>query len=162
MAAEHQEAQESWSEEGGGGGEAVSDSTAESQEVARLQMELLRLQYENEELEALKSELEWRKRSERKEIEELGEEMATMQTLYQYRTYSVDSSESSSDEHSNDVEEAEELRKKLSALIRDNKELEEKRMALCEKIQEERSACIQLRVDIKVEQEKMRRRNNMP
>ena len=37
MAAEHQEAQESWSEEGGGGGEAGSESTAESQEVARLQ-----------------------------------------------------------------------------------------------------------------------------
>ena len=51
-------------------------------------MELLRLQFENEELESLKSELEWRKRSERKEIKQLGEEMATMQTLYQYRSVS--------------------------------------------------------------------------
>jgi len=128
-------------------------------EVSRLQMELLRLQFENEELESLKSELEWRKRSERKEIKQLGEEMATMQTLYQYRTYSVDSSESSSDEHSNDLEEVEELRRKLACLIRDNKELEEKRLALCDKIQQERSACVQLRVEIKLEQERIRKRN---
>ena len=32
---------------------------------------------------------------ERREIAELHEEIATMQTLYQYRTYSVDSSEDS-------------------------------------------------------------------
>ena len=32
---------------------------------------------------------------ERREISELHEEIATMQTLYQYRTYSVDSSEDS-------------------------------------------------------------------
>ena len=127
----------------------------EARLVEQLQLELLKLKFENEELEALKSELEWRKRSERKEMEELREEMATMQTLYQYRTYSVDSSESSSDEHSNDVEETEELRRKLTSLIRENQELEEKRMALCEKIQEERSACIQLRVEIKVEQERI-------
>ena len=85
---------------------AAAADTDDPAEVERLQTELLRLQYENEELEALKSELEWRKRSERKEIKQLGEEMATMQTLYQYRTYSVDSSESSSDDQ-NDVEEVE-------------------------------------------------------
>jgi hypothetical protein len=33
----------------------------------------------------LKSELERRKRSERNEMEDLREEIATMQTLYQYR-----------------------------------------------------------------------------
>ena len=52
-----------------------------------------------------------------------------------------------------------ELRRKLAGLIRDNKELEEKRMALCDKIQQERSACVQLRVEIKLEQERIRKRN---
>ena len=43
------------------------------------------MQFEFEELMALKSELERRKRSERNEMEDLREEIATMQTLYQYR-----------------------------------------------------------------------------
>jgi len=50
-----------------------------------LQWEALRLQFEYEELMGLKSELERRKRSERNEMEDLREEIATMQTLYQYR-----------------------------------------------------------------------------
>merc|ERR1711976_837132 len=92
------------------------------------------------------------------------EEIATMQTLYQYRTYSVDSSESSSDEGNEDKdvrEEVEELNKVLSDLVRENRELEEKRLQLCQKIQEERSACINLRVQIRLEQERiLRRRDN--
>jgi hypothetical protein len=133
----------------------------EEKRIEELQLELLRVKFENEELEQYKKELEWRKRSERKEMEELREEMATMQTLYQYRTYSVDSSENSSDEGSdkeNVREEAEELTKVLSDLKRENRELEEKRSELCQKIQDERSACIQLRVQIKVEQERIGRK----
>ena len=133
----------------------------EEKRIEELQLELLKVKFENEELEAYKKELEWRKRSERKEMEELREEMATMQTLYQYRTYSVDSSENSSDEGSdkdNVREEAEELAKVLSDLKRENRELEETRAELCKKIQDERSACIQLRVQIKVEQERIERR----
>ena len=53
--------------------------------VDELQMEALRLKLEYDELMAVKSELEQRKQSERKEMEELREEIATMQTLYQYR-----------------------------------------------------------------------------
>ena len=44
-----------------------------------------RLKLEYDELMAVKSELEQRKRSEFKEMEDLREEIATMQTLYQYR-----------------------------------------------------------------------------
>ena len=58
-----------------------------------LQWEALRLQFEYEELMALKSELERRKRSERNEMEDLREEIATMQTLYQYRYFAWTSSE---------------------------------------------------------------------
>ena len=139
----------------------TQENDEEERRIEELQLELLRVKFENEELEALKGELEWRKRSERKEMEELREEMATMQTLYQYRTYSVDSSENSSDEGSdkdNVREEAEELGKILSDLKRENKELEDKRAELCKKIQDERTACINLRVQIKVEQERIDRR----
>lgn len=111
---------------------------------------------------ALKSELERRKRSERNEMEDLREEIATMQTLYQYRTYSVDSSESSSDENSDkDVrEEVEELTKVLADLVRENRELEEKRFELCHKIEEERAACVNLRVQIRLEQERIQKKRS--
>ena len=139
---------------------------------------------------ALKSELERRKLAERKEMEELKEELASMHTLYQYRTYSVDSSESSSDEAKEDEEgkakegggrdkeeEVEELSKVLSGLVRENKELEVSyhnnqtfqaqnfyelhpfqttKLELCTKIQEERAACVSLRVQIRVEQERLK------
>ena len=51
---------------------------------------------------------------ERREIGELHEEIATMQTLYQYRTYSVDSSEDS------DVEEEQHQVKKICILFYHN------------------------------------------
>merc|ERR1712141_480331 len=140
---------------------SAREDMEEERRIDELQLELLRVKFENEELEAYKKELEWRERSERKEMEELREEMATMQTLYQYRTYSVDSSENSSEEGSdkeNNKEEVEELAKVLADLKRENRELEEKRAELCQKIQDERSACIQLRVQIKVEQERIERR----
>ena len=102
-----------------------------------LYLEECRARFEYEELMALKSELERRKLAERKEMEELREELASMHTLYQYRTYSVDSSESSSDEGKagdegrvkegggrDKEEEVEELTKVLSGLVRENKELE--------------------------------------
>merc|ERR1712096_72692 len=67
----------------------------EEKTKAALLLEEMRLRFEFEELMTLKGELERRKRTERREIAELQEEIATMQTLYQYRTYSVDSSEES-------------------------------------------------------------------
>ena len=78
-----------------------------------------------------------------------------------FRTYSVDSSESSSDEAAEDKdtnkeEEVEELSKVLSDLVRENRELEEKKDELCQKIQEERAACVNLRVEIRVEEERKR------
>ena len=81
-----------------------------------------------------------------------------------FRTYSVDSSESSSDEanEEKDVrEEVEELTKVLSDLVRENRELEEKRLQLGQKIQEERSACINLRVQIRLEQERIQRKQKL-
>ena len=104
-----------------------------------LYLEECRARFEYEELMALKSELERRKLDERKEMEQLREELASMHTLYQYRTCSVDSSESSDEEAATAAEgsegkakegsrdkeeEVEELSKVLSNLVRENKELE--------------------------------------
>ena len=58
---------------------------AEEANLEELQLEFLRLQLEYDELMAVRNELEQRKRSEYKEMEDLREEIATMQTLYQYR-----------------------------------------------------------------------------
>lgn len=124
-----------------------------------LLLEEMRLRFEFEELMTLKGELERRKRTERREVAELQEEIATMQTLYQYRTYSVDSSEESSEE-----EERERNREQrsvklqlLSRLAGEKRELEEKKLNLQTRLQEERSACLQLRVNIRMEQERIRR-----
>ena len=106
----------------------LSTPTEEDIKVEQLQIECLRLKLEYEELMAVRNELEQRKKSEYKEMEDLREEIATMQTLYHYRTYSVDSSESSSDEGCSDKdvirEEVEELNKVLADLVRENRELE--------------------------------------
>ena len=53
--------------------------------LEELRLEEARTRFEHDELCALKAELEGRKRAERKEMELLREELATMQTLYQYR-----------------------------------------------------------------------------
>jgi len=123
-----------------------------------LLLEELRLKYQYEELLTLKTELERKKRTERREISELEEEIATMQTLYQYRTYSVDSSEEDSD---NDMADTKELRSSLltvlSQLSREKRELEEKKMTLQSRLAAEREACLKLRVNIRLEQERIKR-----
>merc|ERR1712055_157723 len=78
--------------------EARQEALQEEARREALLQEEMRLKFEFEELLNLKSELERRKKTERREINELQEEIATMQTLYQYRTYSIDSSEESSGE----------------------------------------------------------------
>jgi len=119
--------------------------------------EEMKLKYQFEELLNLKSELERKKKMERREIAELHEEIATMQTLYQYRTYSVDSSEDS------DVEEehqqvAEDNRTFLRQLMLDQADLQQKKVFLLDKLETERQVCLNLRVQIRLEQEKLKRR----
>ena len=65
--------------------ERASEKDRSHQQKEALIMEELRLKFEYEELMTMKSELERKKRTERREIAELQEEIATMQTLYQYR-----------------------------------------------------------------------------
>ena len=93
-----------------------------------------------------------------REISELHEEIATMQTLYQYRTYSVDSSEEESDNDQGDTKEQRvEKLKLLNKLSKEKKELEDKKLTLQTKLAEEREACLRLRVNIRLEQERIKR-----
>jgi len=132
----------------------------EEQVKNALLLEEMRLRFEFEELMTLKSELERRKRTERREISELQEEIATMQTLYQYRTYSVDSSEESSEEEEREKnrEQRNVKLKLLARLAEEKRELERKKLNLQNRLQEERSACLQLRVNIRMEQERISRK----
>ena len=128
-----------------------------------LLLEEMRLRFEFEELMTLKGELERRKRTERREVGELQEEIATMQTLYQYRTYSVDSSEESSEEEERERNrEQRSVRLQLLArLSGEKRELEDKKLTLQNRLQEERAACLQLRVNIRMEQERIRRQKGV-
>merc|ERR1719300_2215570 len=160
-----------------------------NQKHESLIIEELRLKFEYEELLTMKSELERKKRTERREITELQEEIATMQTLYQYRTYSVDSSEEDSDNGAlGDTKEQRAVKLKLLAkLAKEKQELEEKKVdssgktcrgkrslsqiegqhsdgtrekkkwTLQGKLAEEREACLRLRVNIRMEQERIKR-----
>jgi len=143
--------------------EALRHREEEEQVKNTLLLEEMRLRFEFEELMTLKSELERRKRTERREVSELQEEIATMQTLYQYRTYSVDSSEESSEEEERERN-REQRNVKLQLLARlaeEKKELERKKLNLQNRLQEERAACLQLRVNIRMEQERIRRQKGM-
>jgi len=130
-----------------------------NQKHEALILEEMRLKFEYEELMTMKSELERKKRTERREITELQEEIATMQTLYQYRTYSVDSSEEDSDNGAlgDTKEQRAEKLKLLAKLAKEKQALEEKKWALQGKLADERAACLRLRVNIRMEQERIRR-----
>lgn len=123
-----------------------------------LLLEEMRLKFEYEELLNLKSELERRKKTERREVAELQEEIATMQTLYQYRTYSVDSSEESGAEEEETQQVQADRIAQLRQLAREQVELEKRKMALLYKLQSEREACVRLRVSIRLEQERLKRK----
>eukprot|EP00088_Acartia_fossae_P037044 TRINITY_DN3823_c0_g1_i10.p1 TRINITY_DN3823_c0_g1~~TRINITY_DN3823_c0_g1_i10.p1 ORF type:complete len:897 (-),score=332.25 TRINITY_DN3823_c0_g1_i10:478-3168(-) len=119
--------------------------------------EEMRLKFQYEELLNLKSELERKKKMERREISELHEEIATMQTLYQYRTYSVDSSEDSDVEEEH-FQQVEDNRAILRELMLEQAELQQKKSFLLDKLDTERQVCLNLRVQIRMEQEKLRKR----
>ena len=136
----------------------TSEEKDKNNQRDNLLVEELYLKFQYEELMTLKSELERKKRTERREISELHEEIATMQTLYQYRTYSVDSSEEESDNDQGDTKEQRvEKLKLLNRLSKEKKELEDKKLTLQTKLAEEREACLRLRVNIRLEQERIKR-----
>jgi len=138
----------------------TSEHQPEHKAVERVQLlqEEMRLKLEYEELLNLKGELERRRKTERREISELQEEIATMQTLYQYRTYSVDSSEESNDEQEENKQAQADKRQLVRQMARTQSELEQKKAFLLNKLEEERTACLQLRVQIRIEQDRIKRK----
>ena len=73
-----------------------------------------------------------------------------MQTLYQYRTYSVDSSEEESDTDLTDTKDhRSSLLTVLSQLSKEKRDLEKKKTSLQTKLAAEREACLKLRVNIR-------------
>ena len=116
------------------------EHSAESAEEAKrsaLLLEEMRLRFEFEEMMNLKSELERRRKTERREIAELQEEIATMQTLYQYRTYSVDSSEESSEEEDGRSQEQRAARLGLlRRLVAEKKQLEASKVEMQVRLEE--------------------------
>ncbi|XP_037079711.1 ralA-binding protein 1-like [Pollicipes pollicipes] len=72
-----------------------------------------------------------------------------METLYKYRTYSVDSSDDPSGEDSDDSDTEEDLVKQLLEIARHNQQLEAKNAQLVRAIHEERRCCQKRRAQIR-------------
>ena len=75
------------------------------------------------------------------------------------RTYSVDSSEEDSDvgEQGETREHRAQRLQQLASLQREKRDLEDKKMALGTRLAEERAACLRLRVNIRLEPERIKR-----
>nr|XP_027216646.1 ralA-binding protein 1-A-like [Penaeus vannamei] len=86
--------------------------------------------------------------AERAEIMRLREEIQEMQTLYGYRTYSYDSSESEGSESDGESDTEEEMLSQLTAVTKANSTIQEENVALTRRIQEEREAVVRLRVQL--------------
>lgn len=101
---------------------------------------------EHEELLSMNHDLMRKLKAERAEITRLREEIQEMQTLYGYRTYSYDSSESDGSESDRESDTEEEMLTRLSHVTKANRLLQEENRALTRRIQEEREAVVQMRV----------------
>ncbi|CAL4069237.1 unnamed protein product, partial [Meganyctiphanes norvegica] len=101
---------------------------------------------EHEELVCMNHELMRKLEAERTEITRLKEEIQEMQTLYGYRTYSYDSSESEGSESEGESDTEEEMISQLESINKSNNILQSNSVALSKRIQEEREAVVRLRV----------------
>lgn len=105
-------------------------------------------QAHHEELLSMNHDLMRKLQAERAEITRLREEIQEMQTLYGYRTYSYDSSETEGSESDGESDTEEEMLTQLSSVTKANASLQEENMALTRRIQEERDAVVHLRVQL--------------
>ncbi|XP_069186767.1 ralA-binding protein 1 isoform X2 [Procambarus clarkii] len=106
------------------------------------------VQAHHEELLSMNHDLMRKLQAERAEITRLREEIQEMQTLYGYRTYSYDSSESEGSESDGESDTEEEMLSQLSSVSKANASLQEENLALTRRIQEEREAVVHLRVQL--------------
>lgn len=103
---------------------------------------------EQEELTSIGSELRKRLEHEKREIERLNEEIAALEALKEADP-GLDRS-SDSDSSDSEVEDVADLEKILQQLIEQNEELERKNTQLCHSIHDEREACVELQVQIRL------------
>ncbi|KAL9962612.1 hypothetical protein ACROYT_G031731 [Oculina patagonica] len=103
---------------------------------------------EQEELTSIGNELRKRIELEKKEIERLDEEIAALMAVKEKDPSSDHSSESDSSD--SEVTDEAQLEKIFQELIEQNKELERKNTELCRSIHDEREACVELKVQIRV------------
>ncbi|KAK8385068.1 hypothetical protein O3P69_012100 [Scylla paramamosain] len=119
----------------------------DSEHLALLAKEAL-LVAEHGELLSMNHDLMRKLQAEHAEIKRLREEIQEMQTLYGYRTYSYDSSESEGSESDGESDTEEDMLNWLSMVTKANRELQEENHSLTHRIQEEREAVIQMRVKL--------------
>ncbi|XP_071508530.1 uncharacterized protein [Diadema antillarum] len=109
---------------------------------------------EKEELMNIRNDLQKRIEAEQQEIARLQSAITEAKQAARRRGASVDSIDSSAaSESSSESEDEEELHKILEGLIRENEELKRKNMQLSYNIHNEREACAELRVQIKLQQQ---------
>lgn len=120
----------------------------EDELITLLEASEAELLLEQEELTAIGNELRKRLELEKKEIERLNEEIATLMALKEADQDPERSSDS--DAADNELEDAAELEKVLQELLEQNEELERKNTHLCRSIHDEREACVELQVQIRL------------
>ncbi|XP_011664018.1 ralA-binding protein 1 isoform X2 [Strongylocentrotus purpuratus] len=109
---------------------------------------------EHDELMNIRNELQKRIEAERQEIAKLQSVISEAKQSARRRGASVDSLDSSvASESSSESEDEEELQRILEGLIRENEELRRKNMQLSHNIHNEREACAELRVQIKLQEQ---------
>ncbi|XP_050739900.1 ralA-binding protein 1-A-like isoform X2 [Eriocheir sinensis] len=125
---------------------SLDDTRPKDSELLSLVAREMLVAAEHEELLSMNHDLMRKLKAERAEITRLREEIQEMQTLYGYRTYSYDSSESDGSESDRESDTEEEMLTRLSHVTKANRLLQEENRALTRRIQEEREAVVQMRV----------------
>ncbi|KAK7073247.1 RalA-binding protein 1 [Halocaridina rubra] len=121
---------------------------AEDEEYATLITQEVLVQAEHDELLTMNHDLTRKLQAERAEITRLKEEIQEMQTLYGYRTYSYDSSETEGSESDGESDTEEEMMNRLTMIVKANALLQSDNVNLTRRIQEEREAVVRLRVQL--------------
>ncbi|XP_064595875.1 ralA-binding protein 1-like [Liolophura sinensis] len=130
---------------------STSEEPVQDEETKKLLEEEYAMTLEEEELLAIGDELKQKIETEQSEIERLKQEIVELQYLRQDSDLEDYSSTSESSDESEDEEELTEL---LNSLIAENEELEKKNSELCQKIHDERMACLDCKVSIRLIQQK--------
>ncbi|XP_067140765.1 ralA-binding protein 1 isoform X2 [Centruroides vittatus] len=127
----------------------------EDDEVHALLHEEKLLLLQQEELLFLGEELKRKIATEHSEVERLRAEIAEYQQFYKFKQYSFDSSEKSSETDSSEKDE-EDLQQVLEDLIKENQALEKKNAEVTRQIQQEREACMMIKIQMKLLQQEGR------